>query len=424
VYLAKGTIAAHMPPEAVGFKIRTPESTLIDQGTEFGVSVSESDGTQVHVFRGQVDLLYQDAQETSKVSRLELRDRQARSIALPNTVGEEVEYSKSLFGSLARRVVDPVEWKTADGGNGHFYQLVVEKQPMTWHEAAQRATSKHFRGMPGHLVTITSSEEDQFVLKNLLEDAQFRGAWMGLTDVLREGHYRWVTGEPYDYTNWASWPDQQPDNFQEADWHGGEDYGMYAQFPGKQPWAWNDLSIDSIHEKISAYLVEYEPPLDALRHRSMALDPIHWPKSAGGNGHYYRIVLVLEPVDWETIRQRATESQVHGTQGHLVAMETAEEREFVAKGILRVCGIPEMMIGLSGSLEHNDLRWVNGLSATNLQVERSHLPTDLVYGVFRWNPAGKWQAGWEIRAMSTDVLPADWFGYIIEYPVESIEESL
>lgn len=425
VFLAKGAVAAHMPPEAIGFELRTPMSTLVDQGTEFGVSVNEIGETQVHVFHGQVDLLYGDVENSGDApARLKMFDRHARKIQQPGGIGEEIAFSKATFGGLARRVADPVEWKIADGGNGHFYQLVVEKRPVTWHEAAQRAMALYFRGMPGHLVTMTSREEDQFVIANVLEELTLRGVWTGLTDVLGEGQYRWVTGEPYEFTNWATFPVQQPDNFHEADWHGGEDYGMYAQFPGKQPWAWNDLSIDSMHEKISAYIVEYESPVASLRHRSMALDPIHWPKSEGGNGHYYRMVLVLEPVDWNTIRERAADSKLHGAQGQLVAMETAEEREFVADSILRVCGIPEMMIGLSGSLEQGNLRWVNGLPVTGFTVEQSHLPTDWVYGVFRWNPAGKWQTGWEIRAMSMDVLPADWFGYLIEYPVELSEENL
>ncbi len=425
VYLAKGTVAAHMPPAAIGFKLRTPTSTLVDQGTEFGVAVEQSGETQVHVFRGQVDLLYRDAEkEGDAPAKLEMYDRHARRINQLDSIGERIAFSNATFASLARRVADPIEWKVAEGGNGHFYQLVVEKRSITWHEAAQLSMGRHFRGMPGHLVTMTSREEDQFIVESLLEEVPLRGVWTGITDVLREGHFRWVTGEQYEFTNWATWPEQQPDNFHEADWHGGEDYGMYAQFPGKQPWAWNDLSIDSMHEKIAAYIVEYEPPVDALRHRSMALDPIHWPKSEGGNGHYYRMVLVLEPADWNTIRERAADSKLHGTAGHLVAMETPEERAFVADKILRICGIPEMMIGLSGSLEQRDLRWVSGQPVVGLEVEQSHLPTDMVYGVFRWNPAGKWQTGWEIRAMSMEVLPADWFGYLIEYPAESVEEEL
>lgn len=417
-FVSQGTLAAHMPPTAVGFEIQTPTSKLIDQGTEFGVQVDDKGTTQVHVFRGQVDVEVGGSDGEKPQQVLPLYDRQARRIDRMGDAGEGIAFSRVPFGRLARRVVEPIEWPEAEGGNGHCYQLVIEKQPISWHEAARAAMNLHFRGMPGHLVTLSSAEEDRFVIDRIVDPDKPRGAWIGLTDVLREGHFRWITGEPYAFSNWASWPDPQPDNFQEAEWHGGEDYGMYTQFLDKQPWAWNDLSIDSVHETVSAYVVEYEGPVADLEHRSMVLDPIHWSASEGGNGHYYRVVLVLEPRDWATIKQLAEQTEVLGAKGHLVAMETAAERTFVADHILRVCGIPELMIGLSGSLEQNDLRWVTGEPVTGFEVERSHLPTDQAYGLFRWNPAGKWQAGWEISAMSVDILPANWFGYIVEYPVE------
>ena len=421
-FLARGTVAAHMPPTAMGFQLRTPTSMLVDQGTEFGVVVADSGSTQVQVFRGQVDLRY-DEDESDSQATLEMFDRHAREIAAPGSIGREIAFSNSQLGGLARRVAEPVEWKVAEGGNGHFYQLVVAKESISWHDAARLAMNRYFRGMPGHLATLTSREEDEFVVENFIDGIETRGIWMGLTDVLREGHFRWVTGEPLGYTNWASWPAQQPDDFHEADWHGGEDYGMYTSFPDKQPWAWNDLSIDSMHEKLSAFMVEYEPQVDALKNRSMALDPIHWSPEQGGNGHYYRVVMMLEPTNWQSVRQQAEETELFGVRGRLVALESEEERGFVVDGILRVCGVPEMMIGLSGSLLRNDLRWINGHPVEGFNVERSHLPTDEVYGVFRWNPAGKWQTGWEIYALSMDALPGGWFGYIVEYPVESPVDS-
>ena len=129
--------------------------------------------------------------------------------------------------------------------------------------------------------------------------------------------------------------------------------------------------------------------------------------------------MMLEPTSWQSVRQQAAETELFGVPGRLVALESEKERAFVVDGILRVCGVPEMMIGLSGSLLQNDLRWINGHPVEGFDVERSHLPTDEVYGVFRWNPAGKWQTGWEIHALSMNTLPGGWFGYIVEYPVES-----
>ena len=59
----------------------------------------------------------------------------------------------------------------------------------------------------GNLVTITSEEENNFVINALME---FGGGsnhlWLGLDDQDGDGEYNWVTGEPLDYTNYGAAP--------------------------------------------------------------------------------------------------------------------------------------------------------------------------------------------------------------------------
>ncbi|CAL1125272.1 unnamed protein product [Cladocopium goreaui] len=56
-FLESGRLVANVPPQAVGFTIRTPTATVIDLGTEFGVQVDEELGTsEVHVFVGKVEV--------------------------------------------------------------------------------------------------------------------------------------------------------------------------------------------------------------------------------------------------------------------------------------------------------------------------------------------------------------------------------
>ncbi len=422
--LNRGTAAAHMPLTAVGFELRTPTSTLVDQGTEFGVVVEETGATEVHVFRGQVDLVLEDVESSGSEPVVEMVDRQARRIEEKGKAGQQVEFSKSRFGSLATKVSAPLQWKVSDGGNDHYYQLVIADKPITWHEAARNAMNSHYRGLPGHLITLTSAEENAFVKQSLVEQVPTRGLWIGLTDVVREGFFTWVTGEPFEFTDWASWPVQQPDNFQETSWHGGEDYGIFTNFPESQPWAWNDLSVDSIHENISAYLVEYEPPVEALKHRSLPTEPVQWRLDQGGNGHYYRLIIALQPTDWETIRARAAETEVLGVPGRLLAMETESERRFIVDQVLRVCGVPEVMVGLEGNLQENQLRWINGQPIENLEVGRPRLPTEQVYGLFRWDASKGWPDGWIVQTLDKNVVPAEWFGYLVEYPVGTAPDAL
>ena len=53
-----------------------------------------------------------------------------------------------------------------------------------------------------------------------------------------------------------------------------------------------------------------------------------WPVSEGGNGHRYQAVIAYPQVDWATARQLAEEAG-----GRLVALETDEERQWVADNL-------------------------------------------------------------------------------------------
>ncbi|WP_436714499.1 lectin-like protein [Roseiconus lacunae] len=411
--LTSGALVAHMPETATGFRLRTESAEFVDQGTEFGVIVESGGPAEVHVFRGQVDVHGEGSSEV-----VELVDGEAMRIAHAGDQGERITYSKSRFGGLASRVTAPIHWPIKAGGNGHYYQLILTDHPVSWHQAARDSMSRHHLGMPGHLATVTSAEEDRFIIEKLIGESIPRGIWIGLTDVLRESQFRWVTGEPVGYTNWAASPEQQPDNYREADWHGGEDYGMYTATVGSErSWAWNDLSIDSIHETISAYLVEYEPQVDALTQRTITQPPIEWSTASGGNGHHYQLVLSLEPVNWNVVRERAEQSMFNGQHGHLVTLESPGETAFVVDEVLRVCGISENMIGLTGSnltgSKAEGLRWINGNPVTDIAVGKPYLPADQVYGLLRWNNN---EARWEVQSRAIEVQPGAWFGYIIEYP--------
>jgi len=88
--------------------------------------------------------------------------------------------------------------------------------------------------MGGHLVTVTSSAENNFIF-NL-----WPSGWIGLTDEVTEGVWRWVTGEPYSYSSWNA---GEPNNV------GNEDY---VQFVGSG--RWNDLP----NNQALPYVLEFE----------------------------------------------------------------------------------------------------------------------------------------------------------------------
>jgi hypothetical protein len=98
--------------------------------------------------------------------------------------------------------------------NGHSYYRSTGTA--TWTTARSNCVS-----MGGYLVTITTSGEQSFIF-NI-----WPSGWIGLTDEVNEGTWRWVTGETYSYTNWNS---GEPNNA------GNEDYVQFVS-NGR----WNDL---------------------------------------------------------------------------------------------------------------------------------------------------------------------------------------
>lgn len=116
--------------------------------------------------------------------------------------------------------------------NGHYYQ--VYDTPMTWDEAKAYCES-----LGGHLVTITSDTEQEFV-ETLIANGKKKSYWLGGTDAANEGTWEWITGEKFDYTNWREF---MPDNWQ------NEDYlMMYKEmdpsYTGETFGRWNDLKSD------------------------------------------------------------------------------------------------------------------------------------------------------------------------------------
>jgi hypothetical protein len=97
-------------------------------------------------------------------------------------------------GALAQSAV---EWKVSEGGNGYWYS--VRSADLLWMAKRLEAES-----VGGHLATVRSNSEMQFVL-NLPGFDAGKSAWIGF---YRDGGYgapwRWVTAEPFDFTPWAS----------------------------------------------------------------------------------------------------------------------------------------------------------------------------------------------------------------------------
>ena len=111
--------------------------------------------------------------------------------------------------------------------NGHSYYRSTGSA--TWTTARTNCSN-----MGGHLVTITTSGEQSFLF------GLWPSGWIGLTDEVTEGTWRWVTGETYSYKNWNN---GEPNNSNNED---------YVQFVTNG--RWNDLNNNSS----LPYVLEFE----------------------------------------------------------------------------------------------------------------------------------------------------------------------
>ena len=139
--------------------------------------------------------------------------------------GDMWDYTKSGFICEW----DEVETDGRVTFNGHQYK-VIDKS-MTWTEAEEYCES-----LGGHLVTITSKEEDEFILNTIADNETSLYFWIGGSDSREEGKWEWVTGEEWDYNHWKS---GQPNDYK--GWcKEGQDYAVIVDKDGR----WEDCPDD------------------------------------------------------------------------------------------------------------------------------------------------------------------------------------
>ncbi len=125
--------------------------------------------------------------------------------------------------------------------NGHYYQPMGFAK--SWHDAEDVCKQQG-----AHLVTIQDEEENNFVW--MLQD-QSGPVWFGASDEVEEGNWVWVTGEPWDFSNWDT---NEPSN------SGGEEHYLSLFVTPK----WNDTG-----DMLQDFICEWEPVVDTSFYSSI-----------------------------------------------------------------------------------------------------------------------------------------------------------
>jgi hypothetical protein len=140
---------------------------------------------------------------------------------------------------------------TIFAGTGHAYLVVVTSAGITWTAAKAEAEA-----LGGHLVTITSDAENDFVhalaesvsgawkFQNPNHFGPWVGAFQPAGSTEPNGGWRWVTAEPF----FSKWHNGEPND------DGPEHFGHYYGYPNRTK-LWADGPDTT---RIVSYVVEFE----------------------------------------------------------------------------------------------------------------------------------------------------------------------
>ena len=158
-----------------------------------------------------------------------------------------------VCGSPGPRGTPPQPCPRFNPENGHYYAYTLEY--VSWEDAKTEAESYTFLDTLGHLATITTVEEEEFLFKLKPESGRF---WIGASDAEVEGEWRWVVGPEAGELFWlggvdgtaltyANWIDEAPNNNLT---YGGQDHAT-SQYDG-----WNDAQ----DAYVAHSLIEFSVP--------------------------------------------------------------------------------------------------------------------------------------------------------------------
>jgi hypothetical protein len=145
---------------------------------------------------------------------------------------------------------------------GHYYELNTNY--LEWFAAESFAEGRSFNGAAGHLATIGTQAENDFISAIFIAAHISGGPWLGgfqpTGSLEPAGGWQWITGEPWSFTNWwagnEQWPEGEPNNV-----NGENQLVMYGpDGPSNGLGQWNDMDGRPGSRSYLPSMIEYDTP--------------------------------------------------------------------------------------------------------------------------------------------------------------------
>ncbi|MFH1687955.1 MAG: FlgD immunoglobulin-like domain containing protein [bacterium] len=100
-------------------------------------------------------------------------------------------------------IINLIQWPLSAGGNDHWYG--IHHMWLEWQYADTAVRKFTVDGLPGYLATITSYEENTFVIDSVVRGLVNTSPYdeYNLGGCYDNGSWYWITGEAFYFVNWA-----------------------------------------------------------------------------------------------------------------------------------------------------------------------------------------------------------------------------
>ena len=330
-----------------------------------------------------------------------------------------------------------VQWTTASGGNGHWYEGVMEL-------TSQPTASLGAEVVGGHLVEIQSAQENSFLTQqnfpSVSPTGDQVGYWIGAVKSAQNGFWTWQTGAPWSYSNFDA---SEPNGCcgsdvrfvvlrtyagHEGRWDDTSTNGNQDINPQPRIIEWSaDCNSDGIVDYgqcLNGTLPDYNgnniPDCCEQGVACVAGSyPVCWRIEDGGNGHWY------QSRSTNGLTFTAARASARNIGGDLVTLQSALELDFVFRNLAadpsmwwHANGIPRHGPWIGLIQEHADPQysepaggwtWSDGVSATFQSWEPidpcATQPTDCFCG---GSPCGLDNAGFYTGGASGSATAPTW----------------